>query len=110
MTSATGGTTLLSQLLDLLEYRVVLGAVATTLDGLVVAQAGLPDDDAELLAAAAASAGPDARQLPAAGGAIQVRHGSEMRLIVLTEPNVPLAEVERVMQAQLAALEDAIAA
>ena len=61
-----------SQLLQLLEYRVVLGAVVTTLDGLVVAQAGLTADDAELLAATLSAGGGHATSEQ---GAIHARRG-----------------------------------
>jgi hypothetical protein len=110
MVNSGGGTGLFNHLIGLLEYRVVLGALATTLDGLVVVQAGLPSDDAELLAAAAAGTGPQARQIPAHGGIIEVRQGSEMRLIVLTETDAPASEIDRLMEVELAALEESIAA
>ena len=42
-------------LMELLEFRVVLGALVTTMDGLVIAHAGLSPEDAEILAAASSS-------------------------------------------------------
>src|SRR5215210_7686788 len=49
------GVTMNERLLELLDYRVVLGVLVTSLDGLVVAHAGLSPDDAEMLAAASAT-------------------------------------------------------
>jgi hypothetical protein len=96
-----------SQLLQLLEYRVVLGAVVTTLDGLVVAQAGLTADDAEVLAATL-SVG--AWHSTSQRGAIHARVGAEMRLIVVTDRDAPPAEISELLTDRLTMFEDALAA
>jgi predicted regulator of Ras-like GTPase activity (Roadblock/LC7/MglB family) len=68
----TSGAALIQRVLDgLLERDEVLGIVATTRDGLVLGSAGIPDDQAVLVAALGA---------PLAGVAAQVigRLGGEM--------------------------------
>jgi hypothetical protein len=96
------------RLLQLLEYRVVLGAVATTADGLVVAHAGVQVSDAEVLAAAA-SQGELAGCLPGSG-AIRVYHGSDLALIVLLENEAPEDAIDAILAEQLSLLEQALAA
>jgi hypothetical protein len=96
-----------SQLLQLLEYRVVLGAVVTTLDGLVVAQAGLTTDDAELLAATLSAGG---WHSTSEHGAIHARVGTEMRLIVVTDRDAPPDEISELLTDRLANFEEALAA
>jgi predicted regulator of Ras-like GTPase activity (Roadblock/LC7/MglB family) len=81
-------------LLDLLEYRSVHGAIITTSDGLLVANAATSVADAEQLAATTVSMGPDENDEPgywdveSEHGAIRVVSGGELRLIVLTEPQL----------------------
>lgn len=96
MTRGNGapGNGLQGRLFDLLEYRVVLGAVVTTPDGLLVAAAAVADEDAELIAASmvarAECDGGDPRYWNATSehGSLRVISGSDMRLIVLTESHV----------------------
>ena len=57
MMTTTRGSGVESRLLDLLEYRVILGAVITTPDGLLVASSAVDLDDAELIAATTADSG-----------------------------------------------------
>src|SRR5688572_19821822 len=82
------GVTMNERLLDMLEYRVVLGVLVTSLDGLVVAHAGLGPEDAEMLAAASAAQPNDDPYSSdtTRGGILHVLRGNDMRLIVLTEP------------------------
>jgi uncharacterized lipoprotein YbaY len=96
-----------SQLMHLLEYRVVLGAVVTTLDGLVVAQAGLTADDAEFLAATLAANG---WTQSSERGAIFTRVGVEMRLIVVTDRDAPPEALSELLTDRLASFEEALAA
>ena len=99
------------RLLDMLEYRVVLGVLATSLDGLVVAHAGLGPDDAELLAAAsAAQPNDDAYSFDTTrGGILHVLRGHDIRLIVLTETGAPTQTIVDLMHEELQALEASIA-
>ena len=96
-----------SQLLQLLEYRVVLGAIVTTLDGLVVAQAGLTADDAEFLAATLAANG---WQQPSERGAIFTHSGAEMRLVVVTDHDAPPEAIGELLTDRLATFEEELAA
>lgn len=98
-------------LMGMLEYRVVLGALVTTLDGLVVAHAGLSPDDAELLAAAS-SAQPNDQPYSSddtRGGTLHVLRGHDMRLVVLTDSATPQGPVTALMHQHLAQLEAALA-
>lgn len=96
------------RLVQLLEYRVVLGAVATTADGLVVAHAGVPVGDAEVLAAAA-SRGEISAQHPGSGS-IRVMQGSDLSLIVLLERDTPPDIADAVLAEELTLLEQALVA
>ncbi len=103
----TSGLGISGQLMSILEYRVVLGALITTLDGLVVAHVGVSPDDAEVLAAAS-SLQPDEQPYSNAttrGGVLHVLRSSDMRLLVLTESNVSPEAVENLMMSRMAALE-----
>jgi hypothetical protein len=99
------------QLLRLLEYRVVLGALVTSLDGLVVASAGVGPEDAEMLAAAASMQPNDQLRSSAVtrGGVLHVLRGADIRLLVLTEPAAPAVEIDVLMRQALALLEQSIA-
>lgn len=99
------------RLMDMLEYRVVLGVLVTSLDGLVVAHAGLGPEDAEMLAAASAAQPDDASYSSdtTRGGILHVLRGNDMRLIVLTEPDVPTQVIADLMQQELLALEASLA-
>ena len=90
------------QLQGLLEYQDVLGAVASTIDGLVLASVGFDSDDAETVAAAGTAvvndAGGDdnALAIELDGGSIFLTRGRELMLVVCAEfgiPQDPLAEV-----------------
>lgn len=99
------------RLLALLEYRVVLGALVTTLDGLVVSHAGVSLDDAEMLAAASSMQPDDSAYTSdtTRGGVLHVLRGQDMRLIVLTDPDALVQAVNDLMQSSLAELEDSLA-
>jgi predicted regulator of Ras-like GTPase activity (Roadblock/LC7/MglB family) len=111
MTDTARGGGMQQILLDLMEYRVVLGAVATTLDGLLVAHAGLNPEDAEVVSAASSSQaeGSDYTTSETRGGILHVLRGRDMRLIVLTESSAPEEAISTLMQDELARLEDALA-
>jgi predicted regulator of Ras-like GTPase activity (Roadblock/LC7/MglB family) len=98
-------------LMTLLEYRVVLGALVTTLDGLVVAHAGLSSSDTEFLAAASSSqSGDDQFSLvETRGGTLLVLRGKDMRLVVLADIAAPIQPIVALMQEQIDVLEEAIA-
>jgi len=102
------------RLLDLLEYRVVLGAVVTTPDGLLVAAAAVPDDDAELIAATTAAReereghNPDYWDASSEHGSLRVVCGGDVRLIVLTEPDIVEPIMRELMDEHLRGLEAAI--
>lgn len=90
------------QLLSLLNYQDVLGAVASTKDGLVVASAGVEGLDAETVAAAGSAlvsgaGGEDpALAIDLEGGSLFLTRGEELMLVVLAEASVaqdPLANV-----------------
>lgn len=99
--SSTGsrGSGVESRLLDLLEYRVVHGAVITTADGLLVANAATSVADAEQLAATSVSMGPAGDDEPgywdieSEHGAIRVISGNDLRLIVLTDNGLDVEHV-----------------
>lgn len=98
------------QLMEMLEYRVVLGSLVTTLDGLVVAHAGLGPEDAELLAAAS-SAQPSDQPYSSddtRGGTLHVLRGHDMRLVVLTDTAAPRGPVTALMHQHLSRLEAAL--
>lgn len=111
MSNATASGGIQQILMDLLEYRVVLGSLVTTLDGLVIAHSGLNPDDTELLAAvSSAQTGVDPYAVvETGGGTLHVLRGQDMRLVVLTDTSAPQGAVAAVMRQQLEALEDAIA-
>jgi hypothetical protein len=108
------GNGLHGQLLDLLEYRVVLGAVITTPDGLLVAAAAVADDDAELIAATTAAReereghDPDYWDATSEFGSLRVVCGGDVRLIVLTEPNIVEPVMRELMDEHLRGLEAVI--
>ena len=83
-----------SRLLDLLEYRQILGAIITTSDGLLVANCATSIDDAEQLAVTAVAASQpgdgDATYWEASSkhGMIHVVNGSDLRLIALSDPDI----------------------
>lgn len=96
------------QLLELLEYRNVLGALTTSLDGLLVASVAVDAADAELIAASAAGYTDEYRVTASEYGALHVARGRELRLIVLTEPGTPADGLRAVLTAQLAAIEESM--
>lgn len=95
-------------LLPLLEFRVVLGAVLTTPDGLIVSHVGLDQEDAELLAALSV-----ARQittytsLSLGPGRLHTLPGTYVRLVVLTEADAP-DNLQEMLEDHLRQVEDAI--
>lgn len=98
------------QLLSLMDYQDVLGAVASTHDGLVVASAGLESIDAESVAAAgsalAGEAGGDdpALAIDLDGGSLFLTRSEELMLVVLAESTVPQEPLADVMIESVAAL------
>lgn len=111
MTDETPGGGMRDRLMRMLEYRVVLGAVVTTMDGLLITHAGLSPEDAEVLAAASSSQ-PDENQYSSdttRGGALHVLRGNDMRLILLTDSNAPRSAVTGLMSQHLADLEASLA-
>lgn len=112
--SSIRGSGLESRLLDLLEYRVVLGGVVTTPDGLLVASVAVDVNDAELIAATTAAReereGQDPHYWEARSdfGSLRVVNGNDMRLIVLTEPHVGEDQVRSLMTENLRIMEEAI--
>lgn len=112
--SGVRGSGLESRLLDLLEYRVVLGGVVTTPDGLLVASVAVDINDAELIAATTAAREEREGQDPgywearSEFGSLRVVNGNDMRLIVLTEPHVREEQIRSLMHEHLLMLEEAI--
>ncbi len=95
-------------LLELLDYRDVLGAVATTTDGLVIAAVGVDDDDAEVVAAAGSALGKalaDSREdegdVAVRAGEIHVVIDRDLMLVTLTEPGAPGDRLRPVMRGAL---------
>lgn len=92
-----------SNLVELLDYRDVLAAVASTRDGLVLSSVGLNEEDAEsvaaagtALAAAAAESGDSALAIDIEDGSLYLALGHDVMLVVLAETSVaaePLATV-----------------
>lgn len=111
MTNESPGGGLRDQLMQMLEYRVVIGALVTTMDGLVITHAGLSPEDAEMLAAASSSQ-PDDNQYSSdktGGGTLHVLRGNDMRLILLTDSDAPRAAVTGLMTHHLGDLEESLA-
>lgn len=111
MTDESPGGGLRDQLMQMLEYRVVIGALVTTMDGLVITHAGLRPEDAEMLAAASSSQ-PDDNQYSSdktGGGTLHVLRGNDMRLILLTDSEAPRSAVTGLMSRHLGDLEASLA-
>lgn len=90
----------------------MLGALITTLDGLLVGSAAINVEDAELIAASIAvrqeneGQGSSYWETSSQHGALRVVSGDDMRLIVLTESNVPAPAIQPIMAAHLRDLEE----
>jgi len=103
------------ELLSLLNYQDVRGAVASTQDGLVVASAGLDNFDAETVAAAGSAlvsgAGGDdpALAIDLEGGSLFLTRGEELMLVVLAEASVPQDPLANVMIESVARLDSQLA-
>lgn len=104
------------QLVSLLNYEGVLGVLATTSDGLVIAAAGLSGEDADVVAAAGTSLlgaqDPDDEQgssAEIAGGAIHLFAGPEISLVLLTETDIPREAVVELMDESLNEITAALA-
>jgi hypothetical protein len=102
-----------NQLLELLEYRGVLGVLTTSLDGLLVASVAVATEDAELIAASTANREDQSDianywMTSSENGALHVARGREMRLIVLSEPGIDQDSIRELMTGQLQSIEDAI--
>lgn len=96
-------------LLELLEYRRILGALTTSIDGLLVAAAAVDTADAELIAASTAGYLDRAYHVTASEyGAIHAVRGNEMRLIVLAEPGTGESELRELLERQLGAIEESL--
>lgn len=112
--SSVRRTGLEGRLLDLLEYRVILGVVVTTPDGLLVASVAVDVSDAELIAATIAareereSQDPDYWEASSQFGSLRVVNGEDIRLITLTEPGVAEPDIRPIMSECLIELEQAI--
>jgi predicted regulator of Ras-like GTPase activity (Roadblock/LC7/MglB family) len=101
------GIGMTDQLMSLLEFRVVLGALITTIDGLVVAHAGLSPEDADLIAASS-SVQPDGEPYSSdttRGGTVHVLRGHDIRLVILSERSTPRESLMPLMHDHLAELE-----
>ena len=97
------------QLLQLLEYRNVLGVLATSIDGLLVASVAVQTPDAELIAAATAGHVEEPYYVVASGfGELHIVRGSELRLIVLAETGTNAASLQGIMERHLTALEESL--
>jgi predicted regulator of Ras-like GTPase activity (Roadblock/LC7/MglB family) len=93
--------TVRSLLTELIEHDAVLGAIAVTAEGLVMAAAGIEDDEAEMIGALGASlvgvaertirrlgssTGAQTVSVGTSEGTVQIWAKDEIALIVLTEP------------------------
>jgi hypothetical protein len=97
------------QLLELLEYRNVLGALTTSIDGLLVASVAVNTPDAELIAAATAGHAEQPYYVAASGfGELHIARGNELRLIVLAETGTNAARLREIMDRHLAILEESL--
>lgn len=97
------------QLLELLEYRHVLGALTTSIDGLLVASAAVDTTDAELIAAATAGHIEQPYYVASSGvGELHVVRGTELRLIVLAETGTDAATLKEIMERHLEILEESL--
>jgi predicted regulator of Ras-like GTPase activity (Roadblock/LC7/MglB family) len=97
-----------ADMLALLEFDGVLTALATTSDGLVVAGAGLTGDDAEIVGASGSSIASrlDANSESSAhirvgSAGLHVLAGTELSLVVLTEPYVAHSDLVPEMESRL---------
>ncbi len=103
------------ELLSLMNYQDVLGAVASTHDGLVVASAGLDSFDAETVAAAGsalvsgAGGSDSALAIDLDGGSLFLTRGEELMLVVLAEVSVPQDPLANVMIESVARLDSQLA-
>lgn len=103
------------ELLSLLNYQDVLGAVASTQDGLVVASVGLDSFDAETVAAAGSAlvsgaGGSDpALAIDLEGGSLFLTRGEELMLVVLAEASVPQDPLANVMIESVGRLDSQLA-
>lgn len=96
-------------LLGLLEYRNVLGALTTSIDGLLVASVAVDPLDAELIAASTAGfIGDEYRAIASEFGSLHVARGQEMRLVVLAEPGTDEASLRGLVTSQLEAIEESL--
>lgn len=95
-------------LLELLEYRDVLGALITSLDGLLVASAAVDMSDAELIAASTAGYTDDYRVTASEYGALHVARGADLRLIVLAEPAADEEPLRDLLSRALVVIEESI--
>jgi predicted regulator of Ras-like GTPase activity (Roadblock/LC7/MglB family) len=84
------------QLMRLLAYQDVLGAIVSTFDGLPVAVAGVEGEDAEVVAAAgtallrsATVANGRSLSIQVDDGQVHVLRGDEVVLVVVSEAEVP---------------------
>lgn len=111
MADESPGGGLRDQLMQMLEYRVVIGALVTTIDGLVITHAGVSPDDAEMLAAASSSQSNDNEYSADTnnGGTLHVLRGHDIRLILLTDIDAPQAAVTGLMSQHLGDLEASLA-
>jgi predicted regulator of Ras-like GTPase activity (Roadblock/LC7/MglB family) len=105
-----------TDLLGLLDYQDVIAAVASTRDGLVLASAGLGEEDAESVAAAgsalapaAVESGDSALAIDVDGGTIYLALGQDLMLVVLAEADAAAEALAEVMIERVGQLDAALA-
>lgn len=98
-----------NKLLELLEYRNVLGALTTSLDGLLVASVAVDTADAELIAASTVGyESGDYHVMVSEYGSLHVAQGGDLRLIVLAESGTDNDSLRDLMTRQLGSIEESI--
>ncbi len=103
-----------NRLLELVEYRSVLGALTTSIDGLLVASVAIQIEDAELIAASTVGdeeRGDSDRSYSVTSseyGVLHVARGQELRLVVLSEPGTDPDSMRDLMTGTLQSIEEAI--
>lgn len=87
----------------------MLGALVTSLDGLLVASAAVATSDAELIAASVAGRSAEAYNVTVSDhGSLHVLQGNEIRLIVLAEPEVDQDALREIMVNSMAGIEESV--
>lgn len=98
-----------TRLMELLEYRNVLGALTTSIDGLLVASVAVENDDADLIAASTSGHDDDVYWVTdSEHGALHIATGRELRLIILAEPNTDHDSLRDLMTGHLQSIEESL--